>query len=238
MVSPKPMVSPRPIVSPRPTVSSVPMILPALLATACAVLIGGCGGAARQDAGEPDTTYTVAITRATFPAEQSIVAPATMTIAVRNTSATTMPNVSVTVDSFDYTSDYPGLASRTKPIWIVEQGPGTTPRALVATQTISPPGGGETAYVNTWALGPLAAGHTRTFTWHVTPIRAGAYTVHYLVAAGLSGRSHALLADGSTPRGDFDVTIAPRPPSRHINPSTGQIAPGRYPPPPYPTPSP
>jgi hypothetical protein len=201
-----------------------------LLVGACTALaIAGCGGGARQDANEPDETFTVAVTHSSFPAKQSIVHPEVMTVAVRNTSATTMPNVAVTVDSFDYASDYPGLADNKKPIWAIEQGPGPISSYPVQSQVVSPPGGGQTAYVNTWALGPLGPGHTRTFTWHVTPVKAGVYTVHYTVAAGLAGRSKARLADGSIPQGHFTVAIAPRPPAKFINPNTGQVVPGTYP---------
>lgn len=208
-----------------------------LLLSACAALLAGCGGGERQDANEPEKTFTVA-TKASFPTEQSIVKPEVMTVHVRNDSDATMPNVAVTVDSFDYSSDYPDLADNKRPIWVIEQGPGPVADPPVQTESVSPPGGGQTAYVNTWALGALPPGHTRTFQWHVTPVKAGTYTVHYTVAAGLAGRSKARLADGSVPRGSFTVSIAPRPPSKHINPATGQLAPGRYPPPPYPTPNP
>lgn len=204
-----------------------------VLLGACAALVAGCGGGARQDAGEPDETFTVAVLHASFPAKQSIVRPATMTLAVRNSSATTMPNVAVTVDSFGYASNYPDLADNKRPIWVIEQGPGVTPRELVQSQTVSPPGGGQTAYVNTWALGPLAPGHTRTFVWHVTPVKPGVYTVHYTISAGLAGHSRARLADGSIPHGRFTVAIAPRPPAKHVNPNTGQLAPGTYPQEPY-----
>jgi hypothetical protein len=205
---------------------------------ACAALVSGCGGGTRQDAGEPDETFTVAVVHASFPTEQSIVRPATMTIAVHNSSGATMPNVAVTVNSFSYTSDYPNLADNRRPIWVIEEGPGVKPQELVQSQTVSPPGNGQTAYVNTWALGALAADQTRTFVWHVTPVKPGTYTVHYTIAAGLAGRSRARLADGAIPQGQFTVAIAPRPPAKHVNPTTGQVESGAYPPPPYPTPSP
>jgi len=200
---------------------------------ACAALVSGCGGGARQDAGEPNETFTVAVLHASFPTKQSIVRPATMTLAVHNSSDSTMPNVAVTVDSFSYTSDYPDLADNRRPIWVIEEGPGVKPQELVQSQTVSPAGGGQTAYVNTWALGSLPAGQTRTFVWHVTPVKPGVYTVHYTIAAGLAGRSRARLADGAIPRGQFTVAIAPRPPAKHINPETGQLAPGTYPQEPY-----
>jgi hypothetical protein len=212
----------------------------AILLGALTALLSGCGGSggARQDAGEPDQTYTVSILRASFPAKQSIVRPAVMTIAVRNTSSATMPDVAVTVNSFYYTSHYPGLSDDKKPIWVVEQGPGAIAKPPVPSQEVSPPGGGQTAYVNTWALGPLAPGRTRIFRWHLAPVKTGTYSVRYTVAAGLAGQAKARLADGAIPRGRFDVAIAPRPAATHINPNTQRVQKGKYPPPPFPTPNP
>ena len=168
---------------------------------------------------------------------QAVARPVAMALQVRNTSTATIPNIAITVDSFSYTSNYPGLADSKRPIWVIEQGPGAISKLPVQSQAISPPGGGQTAYVNTWALGSLQAGHARTFVWRVTPVKPGLYTVHYTIAAGLSGNAKARLADGGIPHGQFTVAIAPRPPAKHINPNTGRLAPGRYPPPPYPTPN-
>ncbi len=151
-----------------------------------------------------------------------------MTLRVRNTSTATIPNLAVTVDAFSYVSDFPELASNRRPIWVVEQGPGAIPKRPVQSQAVSPPGGGQTAYVNTWALGPLAPGHSQTFAWRVTPVKPGLYTVHYTIAPGLAGRSRARLAGGAIPHGHFKVAIAPRPPATHVNPETGQVEPGRY----------
>jgi hypothetical protein len=208
-----------------------------LLLGACAALFAGCGGGTRQDANEPERAYTVA-TKASFPTEQSIVRPAVMTVQVHNSSDATVPNVAVTVNAFDYSSDYPDLADDKRPVWVIEQGPGPIADPPVPSELIRQPGGGQTAYVNTWALGALGPGDTRTFKWRVTPVKAGTYTVDYRVAAGLAGRAKAQLADGGIPQGGFTVTIAPRPAAQHINPNTGQLAPGPYPPPPYPTPKP
>ena len=205
-----------------------PTYIAVLLAGACAALASGCGSDSGLDAGEPNKTYTVQIAHASFPAKQSIVHPVTMTVAVRNTSSATIPNVSVSVDSFEYTSHYPGLANDKRPIWVVETGPGAIAKPAVPSESVSPPGGAQTAYVNTWTLGPLAPGHTHTFAWHVMPVKSGAYTVHYTVAAGPAGHSRALLADGSIPHGQFRVQITQPPPPTHINPNTGAVEPGSY----------
>ncbi len=97
------------------------------------------------------------------------------------------------------------------------------------TQEVSPPGGAQTAYVNTWALGALAPGKTRTFVWQVVPVKAGTYTVHYSVAAGLAGKAKARLASGAPAAGQFAVDIAPAPELTHVNPATGHIEGGEFP---------
>jgi hypothetical protein len=199
-----------------------------LLASACAVLAAGCGGGTRQDAHEPDATFTVAVVHPSFPAVQSVARTTTMALGVRNTSTATIPNVAVTVDSFSYVSNFPDLALSKRPIWVIEQGPGAVPKRPVQSQAVSPPGGGQTAYVNTWALGELPPGATRIFAWRVTPVKPGIYTVHYTIAAGLAGRSRARLANGAIPHGHFTVAIAPRPPATHVNPETGRVEPGPY----------
>ncbi len=189
----------------------------------------GCGGLAQQDAHERAGTFTLKVLHASFPAKQSMVRPATLALEIRNTGAHAAPNVAVSVDSFAYTSNYPLLASNRRPVWVVEQGPGKRANPPVPSEAVSPAGGAQTAYVDTWALGPLAAGHTAIFRWKVTPVRAGTHTVHFTVAAGLAGKSRARLASGSPVRGSFTADIAPAPPSRHIDPTTGRIVAGTYP---------
>ena len=203
-----------------------------LLLGACGVggslLAAGCGGT-QQGAHEPKGTYTVKVVKAIFPAHQSIASQTAMALQVRNTGTQTVPNVAVSIDSFAYVNNYPGLSVNKSPIWIVEQGPGAIPKRPAESEAISPPGGGQTAYVNTWALGPLAPGHTSTFIWRVVPVKAGLHIVHYTVAAGLSGKSRAQLAHGALPSGYFAVHIAPKPAPTHVDPNTGRVVSGAYP---------
>jgi hypothetical protein len=193
-----------------------------------ALLAAGCGQA-QQDAHEPKAAFTVHVVRAYFPNRQAIARQTGLVLQVKNTGARTVPNLAVTIDSFAYTDSYTGLSSNKQPIWVVEEGPGAIAKRPVQSEAISSPGGGQTAYVNTWALGPLPPGHTGTFLWRVVPVKAGRYTLHYTVAAGLSGRSQAQLGGGGLPVGHFAVDIAPRPPATHVDPVTGQVAPGAYP---------
>jgi hypothetical protein len=194
------------------------------------LLTSGCGGGARQDAGEPARAFTAQVVHASFPAKQSIARPAHLELRVRNTGAKTMPNVAVTLNSFNYTErPYPEQADNKRPIWVVEQGPGAIAKPPVPSQAVSPAGGGQTAYVNTWALGPLAPGHTQTFRWRVMPVKAGQYTVHFIVAAGLAGKAKAQLSSGAPVQGQFTADISPAPAAKHVDPYTGRIVPGALP---------
>src|SRR5256885_1612660 len=169
-----------------------------LLGVLAAAAAGGCG-AARQDKGEPERSFTVKVVRASFPAHQSIAKLADFELAIENASASTAPNVAVSLDSFYYTENYPHLAADKRPIWVVESGPGVAPKSFVDTQSVTPPGGGQTAYVSTWALGPLAPRHVRVFKWRVAPVKAGTHAVRYTVAPGLAGKAKAQLANGGPP---------------------------------------
>jgi hypothetical protein len=202
-----------------------------------AALASGCGGSER-DVREVKGVYTVEVLRGHFPVKQQIASDTRLALIVRNAGAKTIPNVAVTLDSFYYTSTYPKLSSSKRPVWIVNTGPGATAIGPpVQSEEVNPPGGGETAYVNTWALGALAPGKSRRFLWKVTPVKAGLHTVHYTVAAGLDGKAVARLAGGGRPTGRFVASIAPQPKPTHVNPETGQIAQGPTPTPVAPQPA-
>jgi len=204
-----------------------------VLAGLCAgaALLGGCGGGSSQTAHEPTGTYRVRVVHASFPVRQAVSRKVPMTIAVRNVGPRTLPNVAVSLNSLYYASRFPGLADPKRPIWAIERGPGTIAKHTVESERVAPPGGGQTAYVETWALGPLAPGATRVFHWVLAPLVAGLHAVNYTVAAGLGGNAHARLLTGAVPRGRFHTLIAGRPPARHVDPNTGKVVYGAYPPP-------
>ncbi|HEV3071359.1 MAG TPA: hypothetical protein VGY76_08045 [Solirubrobacteraceae bacterium] len=211
----------------------MPAATVAVLVSGC---ISGCGGS-EQNAHEAKATFPVKIVQASFPSVQAIARSTKLVLKVRNTGASTMPNVAVTMDSFSYVSNFPQLSAPQRPVWIVDEGPGAIPKRPVQTVTVDPPGGGQTAYVNTWALGPLAPGHTKTFVWQVTPVKAGVHSIGFVVAAGLNGKAHArvshngtLEGTGGLPVGRFRVAITGRPPPRYVNPETGKVTRGTYPP--------
>ena len=158
--------------------------------------VAGCGGGERQDKNEPSGTFDVRVVTAKFPTSQHIADQARLRIAVRNTGSKDVPNVAVTVHGLTRRDTQPGLADPNKPVWIVDRGPK----------------GGDTAYVGTWALGPLGAGKTKTFEWRLTPIQPGVYKVTYEVAAGLNGKAKAVTqGGGGPPKGQFAVVISGKP---------------------------
>ncbi len=113
----------------------------------------------------------------------------------------------MTVDGFANPDAVPGAADPERPIWIVNVGPY----------------GGKTAYVNTWALGPLKPGQARTFTWSVTSTVAGTHTVSYRAAGGLNGNARAVAEGGGVPGGAVTVRITRRPRESTVDPETGAV---------------
>jgi hypothetical protein len=211
-------------------------MLPAVRATPGAIVIltgallaSGCGGGASQNAHEPKITTSLVVAFAHFPALQSIARPTSLVLQVRNAGPHAAPNVAVTIDSFDYAENFPELSSTQRPIWVVDRGPGPVPDRPAQSQAVSPPGGGQTAYTNTWALGQLPVGGVRTFHWRVVPVKSGLYTVTYTVSAGLAGNAKAVNVAGGPVQGHLRVYITKAPPPTQVNPNTGQVVPGKYP---------
>jgi hypothetical protein len=200
-----------------------------VLAACATLLVAGCGGGAKQTADEPAHSYKIEVLDLTFKPKQAVGRPAKMRIEVRNADAKTIPNIAVTLDSFYYTEKYPELAANKRPVWVVERGPGVTPSRPVQSEAISSPGGGQTAYVNTWSLGPLAPRQVRAFVWKVVPVKAGSHIVHLRISASLGVKAGATLAGGQLPIRSFAAQIAPAPPATHVDPNTGQVTAGGFP---------
>jgi hypothetical protein len=141
-----------------------------------------------------------------------------MRIRVRNPDQKTVPNVAVTVETkgagaedgltaFGQKASDSRLADPNRPIWILDQ----------------EPVGGTSAYANTWTLGPLKGGQTKTFEWKLTAVEPGEYSLAYRVAPGLDGK--ARLAAGSKARGTFAVTVTDEPVPARVN-SKGEVVRG------------
>ena len=185
------------------------------------VLVAGCGSGPRQDADEPSGSYKLEVAAAKFPASQSIAQDSRMIVTVRNDDTKAAPNVAVTVETdpskagqgtvaFGQRVDDSRLSDNERPVWIVNEGPP----------------GGDSAATNTWALGRLGPGETRTFTWKVTAVEPGSYTLRYRISPGLAGK--AKLASGGRTDGLFKVTIDDKPVPARVN-DKGQVVRGEAP---------
>ena len=197
---------------------------------AVAGLVAGCGGA-EQNAGEHHGQFPVSVS-SSFPSSQRLAQQTSFMVRIKNVGKSAIPDVAVTVLNPRYGSaaqafgtllrangaGQPLLASRSRPVWIINQAPGPCGYSCKSRG----PGGAATAYSNTWALGKLAPGRTAVFRWKLTAVEPGAYTVEYEVAAGLNGYAKAVLSDKSPARGHFDVHISPAPPQVKVL-SDGQV---------------
>jgi hypothetical protein len=168
----------------------------------CALAIAGCGEE-RQDADAPSGRFDLDVTAASFPAKQRIAEASTLKLRVENTGDRAVPDLAVTVETapgqdgqapvaFGQSSDDPTLAASARPVWVVDEGPS----------------GGTSAYVNTWAVGPLGEGQSKTVEWKLTAAKPGRYTVAWRLAPALEG--DVSLGEGRT-EGEFDVTISDAP---------------------------
>ena len=196
-------------------VSAPRLIIPLIAAL---VAVSGCGGSS-QDANEREGTYELEVADASFPAKQGIAEQTTMRIRVRNAEQETAPNVAVTVETqgaggsaggltaFGQKASDSRLADPNRPIWILDR---------------EPPGG-TSAYANTWTLGPLKGGETKTFEWKLTAVEPGEYSLAYRVEPGLDGK--AKLAEGSKAEGTFDVRVVDEPVPARVN-SKGEVVRG------------
>jgi hypothetical protein len=169
-------------------------VLGALCAGALIGLVS-CG-AGKQDEDDPGGTFKVDVPRASFPGNQRLAQESTLEITVVNRDSREIPKVAVTVEGFGQRRDDPTLADPNRPIWIVNEGPFDADSALT----------------NTWTLGPVSPGKSRTFVWKVTPVRAGTYSVRYRVAAGLYGKAKVVdTATGEVPEGSFIARVSRKP---------------------------
>ena len=174
-----------------------------LLAGAVA-LPAGCGGSsARQDASEPSGDYPVEITKVKFPRKQGLGETSRLVISVRNSGEEKIPNIAMTVNGFYYRIEQPQVADPERPVWIINL----------------PPANGQTAMVNTWALGSLDPGDTASFVWNVTSVRAGNHQLEYRAAAGLNGKARAVTDSGGVPAGTIPVRITREPRKSYVLPN-------------------
>ena len=201
-----------------------------MAALAIASVVAGCGGSAGSTAERP-ASYPVSVL-SSFPRAQQLAEQTSFTVRVKNVGMRAIPDVAVTVLNPRYGTaaaafgmliprngpGQPILASRSRPVWIVNQAPGPCGYSCHSRG----PGAAATAYTNTWALGRLAPGHTVAFRWKLTAVAAGRQAVEYEVAAALDGSARAVLRSGAPARGRFRVTISSAPPLVSVQ-SNGRV---------------
>jgi hypothetical protein len=181
----------------------------------CLLAFTGCGGGERQDENEPEGNFPVEVVRATFPERQKLAKSSDLVVTVRNAGNDTIPNIAMTVNGFDERKNDPDLADPSRPVFAlngVQVEIAGFPEAKDAS-----PRGCDTAYVNTWACGPLKPDEQRTFRWSVTAVKAGDFKIDWRVAAGLDGKAKAVAAGGGpAPRGQFSGTISDEAPDVRV----------------------
>lgn len=174
-----------------------------LVAGALAIPVGCGGSEERQDASEPSGDFPVEITKVKFPRKQGLGETSRLKITVLNSGEEMIPNIAMTVNGFYYRTEQPYVADPARPVWIVNL----------------PPANGQTALVNTWALGSLGAGESATFKWSLTSVRAGTHQLEYRAAAGLNGKARAITDTGGVPSGTISVRVTRDPRKSYVLPN-------------------
>jgi hypothetical protein len=183
---------------------------------ASAVAFAGCGGGdPRQDANEPSGDFKVDVVDATFPAKQKLAKRSVLEIVVRNADTKEIPNIAVTLKGLDKRKEDPDLADQRRPVFVVN-GQFKEFGNIEDAQAKTPNGIENPTYVDTWSLGPLKPGESKSFKWDVTAVQAGPYELNYSVAAGLDGKAKAVDAGGNIPQGVFTGTVDDAAPQTRI----------------------
>jgi hypothetical protein len=210
-------------------------LIPTVAALAVAVCVAACGSGSPQDANAPSGTFPVRVTAAKWTDFQRLAQHTNLVIAVRNTGTKPIPNLAISicnttcrypapigqgtsVAAFASYLDMPGLASHSRPVWVIDQPPGPC--------EYSCQNGGEGGYVsanaNTWQSGELKPGSTALYKWRLTAVAPGHYVVAYQVAGDLYGKAKTVLPGGAQPHGTFHVTVTNLPSQSFVN-SAGKV---------------
>jgi hypothetical protein len=197
-----------------------------LAALAVAALLGACGGGSSSADVEPEGTFHLKVTEASFPTQQKLGQTALLQLGIRNTGKRTVPALAVTFTiagkegasssiPFGVRDPQPEIASPERPVWVLAA---TYPRLHGSSQ----PGGTSTATPRTFDFGPLKPGATTKAIWKLSAVRPGKYTVLYRIDAGLSGKAKAKTTGGVTPGGSFTAQISEALPETEVTDS-GEI---------------
>jgi hypothetical protein len=188
--------------------------LHAALVGLAALGLAACGQP-RQDEDEPTGSYRVTA-NASFPGKQKLAKRSELVIKVRNEeNRRVIPNIAITVRGFDTKTKQSDVADPDRPIFVINGHPAKIGGFPESKEDV--PSGSTTAYVDTWALGPLKPGRTRVFKWSVTAVKAGPYKLRYRVAAGLNGKAKAVAVGGGPVRGGFKGEVSNAPPQTRVS---------------------
>ena len=181
----------------------------------CLVGLAGCGGGERQDKNEASGNFPVEVVKASFPDKQKLAKSSDLVVTVRNAGRETIPDIGLTIHGFDERSKQPDLADPQRPVFAIN---GVQVKiAGFPESKDAAPRGCDTAYVNTWACGPLKPNQAKTFRWTVTAVKAGDYRIAWRVNAGLDGKAKAVAQGGGpAPRGVFAGTISNKAPTVRV----------------------
>lgn len=184
----------------------------AVLTALLALALAACGSGSSSDANEPEGTYRVRVTDASFPTEQHLGQTYLLDLGVRNTGDKTIPALTVNVSikgkegegstlPFGIRDPQPELAQPDRPVWVLAA---HYPKFTGSTAN----GGAETSNPKTFDFGPLKKGATANTVWKLSAVKAGNYTLVYSVEAGLTGATKAQTGGGAAPGGSFTVKIS------------------------------
>ena len=211
--------------------------------------LASCGGGQRQDVTESSGSFPVQVTRAKFSKEQQLAETSYLELAVKNVGRETVPNLTVTIftlgtnrsesartkgiptstgsgqGSFNVRLSEPNLANPNRPVWILESRyPKLLSPPAVTLKNVdqAPSVGAVAAQADTFQFGPVKPGDSKDIVWQLTAVRAGTYTVHYEISAGLSGKAKAVTQDGNPVKDQLSVTVSSKVPPSCVT-GTGQV---------------
>lgn len=183
-----------------------------ILAAALAFSLAACGDEPSSDANEPEGTYRVRVTDASFATKQQLGQTYLLELGIRNTGGKTIPALTVNVSikgkegqgstlPFGIRDPQPDLAQPDRPVWVLAE---HYPKFVGSSE----PGGAGTSNPKTFDFGPLKAGASADLVWKLSAVRSGSYTLLYAIDAGLSGAAKAETGGGVAPGGSFTVNIS------------------------------
>jgi hypothetical protein len=189
-------------------------------ALAAAALLGACGGSGSSSDHEPEGTFHVKVTEASFPTEQELGQTSLLSLAIRNSGKRTIPALTVTFTiagkqgvasslPFGVNDKQPELAQPERPVWVLAA---TYPRLHGSSR----PGGASTSSRKTFNFGELKPGKATKAVWKLSAVRAGSYTLLYRIDAGLSGKARARTKGGVAPGGSFKVEVSEELPETEV----------------------